>query len=156
MERIRAERKFANCTIVLIIERNFGGSVLASRIANICASFAPIKVVSADTTTHKRVGVVTTDVVKERGRSDLQRLFRLDLVKLIKHERFLTSDPGAQDTILKQLKNFRFEVTETAGDRQKIRLTGKGYGTNDDLAICLLLLNFWCAYVIGNGGRCFI
>jgi hypothetical protein len=156
LERIRGERKFANAMIVLIIERNYGGSVLASRIANICASYAPISIVSADTTKHRRVGVVTTDVVKERGRSDLQRLFRLDLIKMASKTRFLTSNPGMQDTIMKQLKNFRFEVVDTANDKQKIRLTGKGFGTNDDLAICLLLLNFWASYVIGNTGRCFV
>jgi hypothetical protein len=58
---------------------------------------------------------------------------------------------------MKQLKNFRFEVVDAANDKQKmIRLTGKGFGTNDDLAICLLLLNFWASYVIGNTGRCFV
>jgi len=156
LERIRSERKFSNALIVLIIERNFGGSVLASRVANICAKFAPIRVVSADTSTHKRVGVVTTDVVKERGRNDLQRLIRLDLIKFACDEQFLTSNPGVKDTIVKQLKNFRFEVTDVGQDKQRVRLTGKGFGTNDDLAICLLLLNFWSGYVISNGEKCFI
>lgn len=156
LERIRAERKFCNALVVLIIERNFGGSVLASRIANICAKFAPIRVVSADPQAHKRVGVVTSEAVKERGRSDLQRLLRLDLIKFAQKSLFLTSNPGMQDVIVKQLQSFKFEVKDVAGDKQKVKLTGKGYGQNDDLSICLLLLNFWSGFCISNGERCFI
>lgn len=156
LEKIRANTKFSNCTIVLIIERNFGGSVMASRIANILGFFPPMKIVSADVTSNKRVGVITTELVKERGRSDLQRLFRLDLIRPVKKQEFMSSDIHITDVLVKQLQNFKFVVTEMPSGKQKVKLSGKGYGTNDDLSICLLLLNFWASYVLGNGQSSFI
>lgn len=42
MTRLRGVNNFYNSRIVLVIERNFGGAPLASRIAGICSHFRPI------------------------------------------------------------------------------------------------------------------
>ena len=61
LDRVRDVRPLANSRIVLIIERNYGGAVLASRIANACAPYAPVAVMTQDGRGKlRRAGVVTT------------------------------------------------------------------------------------------------
>jgi len=63
---LRAAQGFANVVLVIIIERNYGGLPLATRIAEVTREFQPVKVLSGDTHPSMRTGVVTTDVVKVR------------------------------------------------------------------------------------------
>ena len=42
MDRLRDVVNFRNSRIVLVIERNFGGAPLASRIAGVCSRYRPI------------------------------------------------------------------------------------------------------------------
>jgi len=46
MKRVRDEITFQSSVIVLAIERNFGGAILASRIAGVCSRFGPISAIS--------------------------------------------------------------------------------------------------------------
>lgn len=45
-----------------------------------------------------------------------------------------------------QLHNFKYVYTERPNGSTKAALSGKGYGSNDDLVMALLLLVFWSAY----------
>lgn len=145
--KIRAINLFANSQIIAIIERNFGGSVTASRIANLCIPFQPLRVMTADTTQHRRVGVVTTETIKERARIDLQRCLKLNTFALLNTNSFICSEIKILDDLRKQFLTFKY-VTETRGSKQKVILSGKGYALSDDLIMAVLLAVFWSAYVI--------
>jgi hypothetical protein len=46
--RVRDIAPLQNSRLILIVERNYGGGVLASRIANACAPYAPVGVMTQD------------------------------------------------------------------------------------------------------------
>lgn len=148
MEAFRALPNMGNSRIISIVEANFGGSVGASRIANIMGDYPPVRIMTGDKTNFKRAGVTTTDVVKERARYDVQRLLRLDLIRM--SEPFVGSR-SAQDLLVKQLRGFKLQhVQPEAGKlgipkRAKLKLSGKGFGVNDDLVMSLMLAVFWSA-----------
>jgi hypothetical protein len=144
-EKLRSFNLYANSNIILIIERNFGGSVTASRIANICMSFQPMRTLTGDTTSHHRVGVVTTETIKERARVDFQRFLRLETFVIIREPDFVTLEPKTANELKKQILNFKY-VTETRGLKSRTILSGKGFSISDDLVMSLLLLVFWSAY----------
>lgn len=151
LEALRCKNQLSTALIVLIIERNFGGSVMASRITNIVARFAPLKALTADTTKHRRIGTVTTDLVKERARVDLQRLLRLDLICLTNDSDFISNKRGIIGELRSQILAFKFS-TETKGEKTKTTLSGKCFGANDDLAMSLLLMMYWSAYSLATPG----
>ena len=101
---VRAHHPLAK--LVVIIERNFGGSVLTSRISNILAQYQPISYVSADPQGKQRIGIVTTNETKNRGRVDLQRMLRLDLIGYAFD--FISMNKNMKDLIQKQLTDFKF------------------------------------------------
>lgn len=140
LERLRL--RFPNTTLVVIIERNFGGSVLASRIADIAARYPPLRALSGDATQHRRVGVVTTETVKERGRVDVQRLLRTDALRLLRDEEFLSGNPRAAEGLREQLLAFKYVYHDRPSGVVKASLSGKGYGKNDDLVLALMLAVF--------------
>lgn len=138
-------------TFFFLARRNFGGSVLASRIANICSKFGPIGHMSQDPVTgKKRVGVVTTAQVKERARVDLARLLRTDNVRFSKD--FVSADGGMRDEICTQLNNYQYHIKEAKDEfgKAKVTLSGKGFNKSDDLAIVVNLLSFWPATFYAN------
>lgn len=114
------------------MQSNFGGNVGASRIANIMATFPPVRVMTGDSTNAKRAGVVTSDIVKERARYDVQRLLRLDLIRMCNP--FVGESSGMQERLVKELRNFRLEHVQMESGklglpkRPKLKLTGKGFG----------------------------
>lgn len=128
LERVRDVRPLANSRIILIIERNYGGAVLASRIANACAPYAPIAVMSEDGAGKlQRAGVVTTHQVKERCRVEFARLLRTEKVKF--YHPFASASASTPQDICAQLRAYHFAVKEgddTAGRGPKLYLTGKG------------------------------
>ena len=143
------------CVCVCVLRRafcrNYGGSVLASRIANICSSFLPISNLSQDPLPKKRrVGVVTTAQVKERARVDLARLLRTDNIRFA--NKFVSSSGGMRDEICEQLRGYRYHVKEPKDEfgTPKITLSGKGFNKSDDLAIVVNLLSFWPATYFAN------
>ena len=136
---------------IVIVESNFGGSVMASRITNILAGFQPLKALTGDTTTHRRVGVVTTDVVKERARVDLQRFLRIDHIALTNDSDFISAKRGIINELRTQMHAFKFTTIEK-GEKTKTILTGKGCGTNDDLMLATLLMIYWAAYSLATPG----
>ena len=156
LERIRCSPRFASATFVFIIERNYGGSIMASRIANIVGMFMPMKIVSGDTTSSKRVGCITSEEVKSRARIDLNRLLRLESFKLLHTHEFISSSGTVTDDVYKQLKEFKFVHNMTHTGKQIIKLSGKTLSKSDDLCICILLLVFWSAYCLSNQGNAFI
>jgi len=144
MERLRT--RFPNVVVVTIIERNFGGPVMASRIADFVRGFPPVKTVSGDTTLHKRIGVVTTDIVKDRGRVDVQRLLRTSMLHFVEDEAFITGNARMLQELREQLLAFRYVYSERPNGTVKASLSGKGYGKNDDMVLSLMLLAYWSAY----------
>ena len=143
-ESLRA--RFPNITVVCIIENNYGGSIMASRIADMAARYPPVKIVSGDTTKHRRVGVKTTDVVKERGRVDVQRLLRTEALRFLHDGDFISSDARVLEELREQMLAFKYVYTEKANGTVKAALSGKGFSKNDDLVMALMLLAFWSAY----------
>jgi len=106
--------------LILIIERNYGGSVLSTRIANILGKFIPIRNLTADPQSKQRVGTVTTNEVKDRGRVDLQRMLRLDLIgyafNFVSQEKSVAT---IKDKITKQMLDFKFYKEELKTDSKK-------------------------------------
>lgn len=151
LESMRCQNQLSSSLFVLIIERNFGGSVMASRIANIVATFPPLKVLSADDTKHRRMGTVTTDLVKERARVDLQRLLRMDIACLTCDSDFISNKRGIIGELRSQLLAFKFQTVEK-GEKTRTILSGKTFGGNDDLCMAFLLLVYWSAYSLATPG----
>jgi len=152
MEGLRSHTQFANVQVVTIVERNFGGSVMASRIANFVSAFQPAKVLTADTTPHRRVGVVTTDVVKERSRVDVQRMLRLQLLRFTQDHEFLAGSSSVLEDIRNQLTQFKFVYDQRPNGVIKASLSGKSFGKNDDMVMALMLLVFWSSYALTTPG----
>ena len=75
---------------------------MASRITNICRPFPPIKVLASEQQGAK-VGVTTTDVVKERSRVDLQRLLRLETFNVVREGDLISTHAGVSTELRKQL-----------------------------------------------------
>jgi hypothetical protein len=154
MQRLRSLPNMANVRLICIIESNFGGNVGASRIANILGQFPPVRIMTGDTTSFKRAGVCTTAAVKERSRFDLQRLLRLDLIRT--SEPFASPAPAMREEMIKQLRNFKMEIIQpdmgkdNIPKKAKLRLSGKGYNSNDDLVMSLLLAIFWATVHRGS------
>lgn len=142
--------RFPNTLIVLIIERNFGGSVMASRIADVVGAFQPVRVVTGDNTSHRRIGVVTTDVVKERGRVDVQRLLRTDALRFTRDVEFISGNGGILQDIYKQLCDFKFVYNERPNGAVKAVLSGKSIGRNDDMVMAIMLMAYWSAYSLST------
>ena len=143
--RLREVSSLAHATIVLIIETNYGGQVMASRITNICRPFPPIKVLASEQQGAK-VGVTTTDVVKERSRVDLQRLLRLETFNVVREGDLISTHAGVSTELRKQLVSFKFLQNER--DPRKVTLTGKTKTESDDLAMATMLLVFWTAFAL--------
>lgn len=147
-ERLRT--RFPNTVIILIIERNFGGAVMASRIADMAGAYQPVRTVTGDTTTHRRVGVVTTDVVKDRGRVDVQRLLRTDALRFTEDAVFMSGNARMLQDLREQLLAFKYVYTERPNGSIKAALSGKGFSKNDDLVMALMLLAYWSAYSLST------
>ena len=152
LDRVRDVRPLANSRIVLIIERNYGGAVLASRIANACAPYAPVAVMTQDGRGKlRRAGVVTThqarhcpctdaraqrrcaahirlrSQVKERCRVEFARMLRTRTVRFL--QPFASASPTTPQDICTQLRAFHFAVKDgddASGRGPKLYLTGKG------------------------------
>ena len=148
MERLRA--KFANTTVVMACERNYGGSVLASRIADIVSEFQPVRIITGDTSKNRRVGVVTTDVVKDRSRVDVQRLLRMESLRFLYDNEFITGDSSILQSFREQLIAYKYNYTEKPNGEILAKLSGKGFGKCDDLTLALCLVAFWSAYAIST------
>lgn len=131
--------------LVVVIERNFGGTPLSSRIADILEVFAPVKFLTADPTKHRQVGTVTTNNVKLTGRIHMQRHLRDGAVGYA-HD-FISCSKNMKEKVGKQLANFKYIVRETA-DTKRIKLSGKSYGSNDDAAMIFILACYWIPYCL--------
>lgn len=134
-------------TFVVVVERNYGGAVLASRIFNILYTSTPhvrpMISMSQDKGPRPKIGVCTTNSVKERARIDLQRLLQQNKVRFA--QTFVSILTTTRDDICQQLRDYKYEI-KTPRDEfgsYKVILTGKGANKNDDLAIALNLLAFW-------------
>lgn len=130
-------------TLVGIIESNFGGYVLSTRIATLMQRYkANVMQFSVDS--KKRPGVTTTKEGKERMRLSMQTLLRNRNVRFA--DTFKSQTPGMKQALVAQLRQYRYE-TKQAPDlffgTNKTTLTGKSHGKNDDLAICTQMLAFW-------------
>ena len=156
LRRVRDVQGLASSLLVLIIERNYGGGVLASRIAGLAAPFAPVAAMTQDSDPKlRRCGVVTTGPVKERMRVEMARLLASGTLRL--HAEMASDLPDAPGTLVSQLGEYRMEVVpgnEATGRGPRIYLTGKSFGKSDDLAITAQMLTFWAPRFFADGERC--
>ena len=107
--RLRDQPVLANALFVIVVERNYGGAVLASRIFAACAAVPPCAAMTQDTDKKlRRVGVITTSEVKERMRVCLATMLRCDSVHYA--EPFVSRALDARDQLTQQLRGYRFEV----------------------------------------------
>ena len=155
--RVRDVVPLQSSRLVLIVERNYGGGVLASRIANACAPFVPVGVMTQDSPTARVrcAGVVTTAQVKERMRVEFQRLLRSRAVQFLSP--FASASQATPQAICDQLRNYRFILKEgnpEAGRGPRMHLSGKSYGKSDDLALCVQLLAYWPSSFLADGEKC--
>jgi hypothetical protein len=138
---------------VLCVEKNFGGSVLVSRICDLFTQIiANLEILaSANSAKHVTAGVTTTTQVKERGRVELQRMLLRGSISV--YSGFVSASRSALENLSKQLKSLRYEMkqrTTPFSKTGKTVLSGKGasMSTNDDLAIALLLACAWHLAVV--------
>jgi len=148
-ENLRAKSTFSTCTFVIIVESNYGGHVLASRIVNIFIPFPPAKYVTADTTQARRPGVTTTETVKERSRVDLGRLMRLQHLRIVREIDLTSTHTGAMAELRKQMLAMRFQIDESKANN-KVKLSGKSKTQQDDLCIALMLSSFWISFALST------
>lgn len=160
MARLRDVVVLSNARIVVVVERNYGGSVLSSRVAGICARFEPICAMTQDTSARlRRIGVMLDEEIKEKMRNSLAIMLRANVIHL--STPFVSSLDGdvARNEVVGQLRNYRFEdVAPKKGSFRpaKRMLTGKSAGHNDDLAICVQMCCFWPGTHQAGGERCLV
>ena len=121
------------CQIASIVESNYGGQVLCSRICAIVSTLSTNVLHVSDKSQKGVLGVLTTNESKQRQCIYALSLFRTCFVHL--HDRV---PQHARTTLVSELKRFRYVPTKTGQ-----RITGKDRGSNDDLGIAFLLLAFW-------------
>lgn len=156
MSRLRDVPTLAASRIILVIERNYGGGVLASRIAALCAPFGQVAAMTQDTNPKlMRVGVVTTHQVKERMRIEFARLLRCDALRF--STPFVSASADGPQKLCEQLRNYRMEMKEgTELTGPKFFYTGKGFGKSDDLAIAAQMHAYWPSTFYAEGDRCLV
>jgi hypothetical protein len=159
LDKIRSCQVFLNSHIIVIIENNFGGPVMASRIANICKPYHPCSAMVQSMRLkdgRNPVGVPCTHDIKERMRVTLATMLRSDTVHL--SEPFVSRNIDARGELVTQLRGYNFYVKQMTKEDptkpQKVFLTGKGSGKNDDLAIVAQMGAFWSIVHQGEGSRC--
>lgn len=157
LDKLRECPPLQRSHLVVIVERNYGGAPLSSRIARICSPYPPCSAMSQDRSpnTH-RVGVVTTNEVKERMRITLSTMMRSDTVHLATP--FIGRRQEARDEVITQLRGYSFVIKETSDPHRppKVILSGKGAGKQDDLAIACQMCSLWPMTHQGDGPKCLI
>jgi len=159
LDKVRDCMTLQKSHLIIIVERNYGGAPLSSRIAAVCAPYQPCSAMSQDTTAKsKRTGVVTTDEVKERMRITLSTMMRSDTVHLAIP--FLGRRPEARDELITQLRGYAYVIKESKSSDPskpaKVFLSGKGPGKQDDLAVACQMCSLWPLTHQGDGPRCLL
>lgn len=119
--------------------------VMASTIARACDDVCECVLhLTQDASSEGRIGVLTTNDVKERMYVDLLTRMKVDTVGLFHHFK------GDSTTLLTQLREYRYEFKKGKDDfsRSKLTLTGKSTYMNDDICVALQMLCYWSNYYI--------
>lgn len=131
-----------HATLVSIVEKNYGGDVMASRISALWSSSGCIDVRHVPDA-RGRLGITTTRESKERQRVHLLAVLRAGAIKFCGG-----FDPQAREELVNELARFRY-VSNASGTRAV--LTGKSSGDGqDDLAMCLLFGSYWSSVAVGK------
>lgn len=129
-----------SATLVSIVEKNYGGEVLASRISALWSAGGCVSVLHVPDA-HGKIGVTTTRESKERQRVHLLSLLRTGNLKVCGN---FGSEARAE--LISELRRFR-HVPNASGTRAV--LTGKASGgRQDDLAMCLLMGALWSSVAL--------
>lgn len=85
-----------------------------------------------------------TNDIKEAMKRETHTLLDTDRIHFT-YDFVSTTSETIQSEIGTQLRNYKYELrpAKDAFTKPKIQLTGKSYGTNDDLAIVLQMLVLW-------------
>jgi hypothetical protein len=141
-QAIRSIPRFSVTPIVTIIESNLSW-IAASHIARMASEYSPILHFRGDQSRNKRVGVWMTNDIKEAMKRETYTLLDTDRIHFT-HD-FVSQSYTMRNDIATQLRNYKYELkpAKDAFSKPKIQMTGKGYGTSDDLAIVLQMLVLW-------------
>ena len=139
-------------TLTSVIERNFGGTPVSSRIASLLAR-------SGQSVRHfcpqaPKVGVVTSASSKERMR--IATTDALNDQRISFHESFCSSNTKTRQMLCDEMAAYRYvqpAVDDILGKGR--RLTGKTSSSSDDLAICLQIAIFWGGVCLSAPGHTF-
>lgn len=134
LDLLRADERFKKSTIVTIIEANIAW-VTASHLARLISQYEPAIHLTEDKSKNNRIGIWMTHDHKLTMRRDLCTL--LDTERIQFRDQLISCDPEIKNVLCNQLRAYRYEVkavTDTFA-RERVTLTGKGSGSNDDLAI---------------------
>ena len=161
VDRLRKSSTLNKAHIVLVIERNFGGTITAHRIANIASTFRPISALSADSDKKlRRIGFVLNAELKDRYRDTMSMMLRTNTVRMARD--FISSRIAEDVTsdLVKQLRAYRFELVQRKvnGVPETARKvwSGKSASQQDDLVICAQMLAFWGGVHQSDGERCLV
>lgn len=84
-----------------------------------------------------------TNDIKETMKRETHTLLDTDRIHFTSD--FVSSTESMRSEIGTQLRNYKYELrpARDAFSRPRLQLTGKGYGTSDDLCIVLQMLVMW-------------
>jgi hypothetical protein len=138
--KLRRNPVYKNCVIRIAIEANYS-QIDANRVQQLLTGpqFGDVQWVHKDPTNQNRVGIWTSEENKKAYAMEMQRA----IGHLYIAKEYLSMDESPDKCCIlelyKQLKQFRFELREKVGGggEAKGRLTGKGMGKKDDLAMAM-------------------
>ena len=154
---MRDKYNIYNTNVTTIIEANYGGWPVASRIAGIASHHPPVNHMTQDNTRLGRPGVWTSNEVKERMRLSMSHLLRTETITFA--DIFVSQSLNVLSEICQQLKNYKYTYKEAVNEVgvTKPKLSGKGGSCNDDLCISIQMLAFWSTYCLDRSmARCVV
>lgn len=158
VERLRDRPYMRTAELVSIVEANYGGWVMSSRVCAILSRSPPSRHVTSDRSGAKRPGVMTSRDTKERSRIELSRRLREGRIAFA--DDLYSSRVGTKDELVAQIRRYRYDVKtpRDAHGTVKRALTGKlnggGPSGNDDLAMALNMLAFFSMLYLDRPSDC--
>lgn len=155
--QLRANPRYRNSYIVLCLESNMGGSVVADRMgSHLSRTFGPMWVRNHDPKGKGLIGIWTDHGMKESYTNTLENMMSNNLVHSVPEREFITTncnkvtgdkEPGkVLEKLYKQLAQYRKE-TSYKDDKPflipKTIITGKAPQQKDDLAFALSMSVHW-------------
>lgn len=154
---LRANPRYRHSYIVLCLESNYGGSVVADRLGtHLSRTFGPMWVRNYDPKGKGLIGIWTDPTMKESYTNTLENMISNNVLHSVPEQEFVTTQcnkvTGAKEPnkvlekLYKQLAQYRKE-TSYKDDKPflipKTIITGKAPQQKDDLAFALSMSVHW-------------